>query len=119
MTTSYHGDIISLISPDKPNTPPSTPRRFHDTSDQLSGSDSDDPGKAAPPHSLLPFYSSVQLRGMKVHVQHVSDLARYLVSEDSIGKSVSSRVQKERAAVRIELMQLLAGLKHTLHVLFS
>ena len=55
VTRSYHGEVISLISPDKPITPPSTPRRFYDTSDQLSGSDSDDPGKTAPPHSLLPF----------------------------------------------------------------
>ena len=62
VTRSYHGEVNPLISPDKTNTPPSTPRRFHDTSDQLSGSDSDDPGKTAPPHSLLPIYSSSQLR---------------------------------------------------------
>ena len=116
----YQPDIISLISPDKPNNAPSTPQRHNNRSlPQLSGSDSDDAVKTAPPHSLLPFYSVTQLRSMKVHVHHVSDLARYLISEHSIAKSVSSRVQKERADVRIELMQLLAGLKHTLHVLFS
>ena len=116
---TYHGDIISLISPDNPNNTPSTPRRNNTSVQQSSGSDSDDVVKTAPPHSLLPFYSITQLWATKVHVHHVSDLARYLISEHSITKSVSSRVQKEREDVRIELMQLLAGLKHTLHVLFS
>ena len=68
------------------------------------------------PH--IRFYRFSQLRGMKVDVQHVSDLTRNLISEESIDKSVISRVKKGRAPVRIELIQFLAGLKHVLNVLF-
>ena len=123
VATLYQDNIISLISPDKlhsSSNAPSTPRRHNDTiAQQLSGSDSDDRDNPAPPHALSPFYSVAQLRGMKCKVQHVSELVRYLIHEDITAKSVKSRVQRERADVRVELMQLLAGLQHTLHVLFS
>ena len=125
VATVYEDNVISLISPDKlpsSSNTPSTPERHNDNIvQQLSGSDSDDADNVAPPHSLSPFYSVAQLRAKKIEVQHVSELVRYLIGEgeDISAKSVRSRVQRERADVRMELMQLLAGLKHTLHVLFS
>ena len=117
VATVYQDNIVSLISPDKlhsSSNTPSTPQRHNDKiAQQLSGSDSNDVDNLAPPHSLSPFYSVAQLRAKKI------ELVRYLIGEDITAKSVRSRVQRERTDVRMELMQLLAGLQHTLHVLFS
>ena len=116
-TNESHNDTTITSHCDSPSSPF---RKKEAATEQLSGSDSDDPNKSAPPHSMFQFYSCSQLLAMKTHVQQVRALTQYLMDGEKIApNTVSSRVQQLRSAIRKELLTSLAVLTHDLNDLFS